>query len=70
MTDFSDAWRSAVFRKSRYSGQNAQCVEVARAGTMFGLRDSKNQVGPVLAVADPQGQVFLAVAACGKFTRA
>jgi hypothetical protein len=70
MTDVSDAWLGAVFRKSSHSGQNAQCVEVARVSTMLGIRDSKNPVGPVLAVPGPEGQVFLAVAACGKSTRA
>jgi hypothetical protein len=70
MTDVSNVWRGAVFRKSSYSGQNAQCVEVARTGTMLGLRDSKNPVGPVLAVPGPRGQVFVAAAARGKLTRA
>jgi len=36
-----------VFQKSSYSGQNAQCVEVAHVRRMFGVRDSKNPVGPV-----------------------
>jgi hypothetical protein len=61
MTDnASAAWRAATFRKSSYSGQNAQCVEVARAGTMLGVRDSKNPVGPVLAVTIGPGHEFLA----------
>jgi hypothetical protein len=61
MTDSTtDAWRVAVFRKSSYSGQNAQCVEVARAEAMIGVRDSKNPVGPVLALAAERGHLFLA----------
>jgi Domain of unknown function (DUF397) len=60
MTDNACApWRGAVFRKSSYSGQNAQCVEVAQADARLGLRDSKNPVGPVLAVAVAQGRAFL-----------
>ena len=61
MTDnASGTWRGTVFRKSSYSGQNAQCVEVALADARLGLRDSKNPVGPVLAVAAGQGREFLA----------
>ena len=60
MTDnVSDAWRGAVFRKSSYSGQNAQCVEIALANVMLGVRDSKDSVGHVLAVAIEQGRAFL-----------
>jgi hypothetical protein len=55
----SCAVQGAVFRKSSYSGQNAQCVEVARTGDAFGLRDSKNPIGPVLAVAIGQGCALL-----------
>ena len=55
----SEVWQEANFRKSSYSGQNAQCVEVARAGELLGVRDSKNAVGPVLAVTAHQGTAFL-----------
>jgi hypothetical protein len=42
VTDFS----SAQWRKSSYSGgQSGQCVEVARASGLVGVRDSKNPEG-------------------------
>ncbi|HEV7648827.1 MAG TPA: DUF397 domain-containing protein [Actinophytocola sp.] len=54
-------WREAEFRKSSFSGSNGgECVEVAQAPTMFGIRDSKNTDGPVLALPAGQAQVFLA----------
>jgi hypothetical protein len=60
MTDnVPGAWRGAVFHKSSYSAQDGQCVEVARSDAMFGLRDSKNPVGPVLAVPGQWGHAFL-----------
>lgn len=49
-----------TWRKSSYSAQEGACVEVALAAARFGLRDSKNPVGPVLAVAAGQGHAFLA----------
>jgi len=61
MTDSAAAvWRGRTFRKSSFSGTNGgNCVEVARAEALFGVRDSKNPVGPVLAVAGQRGQAFL-----------
>jgi hypothetical protein len=43
---------SAVqWRKSSHSGGNSgQCVEVADAARVVGIRDSKNPAGPHLAV--------------------
>ncbi|MGH3863201.1 DUF397 domain-containing protein [Actinokineospora sp.] len=38
------------WRKSRASGTNSNCVELAYAGDMAGLRDSKATDGPVLVV--------------------
>lgn len=44
----------ARWRKSSYStgngGGNDSCVEVAHAGPITAIRDSKNASGPVLAV--------------------
>jgi hypothetical protein len=39
-----------AWRKSSYSGSNGgNCIEVAAALDMIGVRDSKDQHGPVLA---------------------
>jgi hypothetical protein len=70
MTDnVSDAWLGVVFRKSSYSGQNAQCVEVAHADTKFGVRDTKNPVGPVLAVPGTEGHALLEAVRSGQLGR-
>ena len=37
------------WRKSSFSGTNADCVELARAPRLTAVRDSKNPAGPVLA---------------------
>ena len=37
------------WRKSSFSGTNADCVEVAHAPELAAVRDSKNPTGPVLA---------------------
>lgn len=47
------------FRKSSFTGAN-NCVEVARAGALFGFRDSKNVGGPVLMLGEAAGRAFLA----------
>lgn len=55
-----DSWEDASFRKSAVSGANGgDCVEVARTGAWFGIRDSKNTGGPVLTIAEVQGRAFL-----------
>ena len=41
----SDAWR-----KSTYSGSQANCVEVGNAAGLLQVRDTKDRQGPVLAV--------------------
>ncbi|MGW0826632.1 DUF397 domain-containing protein [Streptomyces sp. NPDC002845] len=49
------------FRKSSYSGQEGNCVEVAP--TVVGgraIRDSKDQAGPILLFAPGGWQAFLA----------
>lgn len=56
------------FRKSSYSGQEGNCVEVAvMAGGGRAVRDSKDQTGPVLAVARPGWRAFLGGAKSGEF---
>ena len=52
--------RDDLWRKSTFSGDNAQCVEIARPRSLFRVRDSKNADGPELAFAEPQGLSFLA----------
>ncbi|MET9503976.1 DUF397 domain-containing protein [Streptomyces sp. NPDC006622] len=49
-----------AFRKSSYSGQQGNCVEVA-ATTDDGraVRDSKRQDGPLIAVSGQSWQAFL-----------
>jgi hypothetical protein len=61
MTDHASAmWREVRFRKSSFSGSaGGNCVEVARSDAAWGVRDSKNSIGPVLAVRAQQGKAFL-----------
>ena len=50
-----------AWRESSFSGADrGECVEVARAGGWFGIRDSKNTDGPVLALDEDRGRAFLA----------
>ena len=41
----TDAWR-----KSSYSGSEANCVEVGNAGGLVKVRDTQDRHGPALAV--------------------
>ncbi len=53
-------FRHAAWRTSSRSHGNGDCVEVAAAGALVGVRDSKDPAGPVLVV-DPTGwAAFLA----------
>ncbi|MCF4138934.1 DUF397 domain-containing protein [Streptomyces sp. Tue 6430] len=48
------------FRKSSYSGQESNCVEVAATtGNGHAVRDSKRQDGPLIAVSGPSWRAFL-----------
>ena len=59
MTDNAVGQWSATFRKSSFSGSSGgNCVEVALTDTLFGVRDSKHSVAPVLTVPGEQGQAF------------
>jgi hypothetical protein len=43
-------WTNARWRKSSHSSDSNICVEIALAGPVVGLRDSKNPTGPALAL--------------------
>lgn len=52
----------AKWHKSSYSGQNGNCVEVARnLPRVVAVRDSKDPHGPVLVVTRKEWEMFLSV---------
>jgi Domain of unknown function (DUF397) len=60
--------REGEFRRSSFSGSSGgNCVEVARTGAAFGVRDSKDPIGPVLAMSAEQGHKFLLAIKCDHF---
>ena len=48
------------WRKSKHSGYNGDCVEVADMGGQIGVRDSKNPGGPVLKFTRTEWAAFTA----------
>ncbi|MFI8941158.1 DUF397 domain-containing protein [Streptomyces sp. QH1-20] len=52
--------RCALWFKSTYSGTDSNCVEVAHAPGVIGVRDSKNPCGPVLVFGAVAWNAFLA----------
>jgi hypothetical protein len=58
----------STFRKSSYSGQEGNCLEVAATATGGrAVRDSKAQAGPLLAVSRESWRAFVTGAQAGEF---
>ncbi|WLQ42835.1 DUF397 domain-containing protein [Streptomyces laculatispora] len=53
---------AAAWRKSSYSGQGGDCIEVAGLTTRTAVRDSKNPTGPALVLSDRAWAAFVAEA--------
>jgi hypothetical protein len=49
----------AQWKKSSYSGNSGNCVEVADLGHAVAVRDSKDPEGPVLVVSREEWQRFI-----------
>nr|WP_209518712.1 DUF397 domain-containing protein [Streptomyces syringium] len=56
----------ALWFKSTYSGTDSNCVEVARAPGVIGVRDSKDPGGPVLTFGPVAWRAFGAGGEVGK----
>jgi hypothetical protein len=56
-----------LWRKSSRSGGQGNCVEVADTPTVVGVRDSKDESGPVLVFARPEWRAFVAGVKAGDF---
>ena len=56
-----------IWRKSSYSSSNGQCVEVASAGPVIAVRDSKDPAGPVLLCPRAGMAAFIAGVKDGEF---
>lgn len=62
-----EALEGATFRKASDCSDKT-CVEIALAGGVVGVRDSKDgSRGPVLAFTEPEWRAFLAGAKRGEF---
>jgi len=58
MKPHAEIFQDAIFVKSSKSVSHGNCVEVARAGGFYGVRDSKNQSGPVLVFTEDEWTAF------------
>jgi hypothetical protein len=54
------------FRKSSYSGQGANCVEVAALPHGAAVRDSKDSDGPVLRFTNGEWRAFIGAIKAGR----
>ena len=59
----------AIWRKSSHSGSGNQCVEVARIGAAFAVRDSKNPSGGHLTFDAAGWNAFLDGVKHGSYVR-
>ncbi|HUZ24328.1 MAG TPA: DUF397 domain-containing protein [Streptosporangiaceae bacterium] len=57
----------AQWRKSSYSGNSGNCVEVAITETVVGVRDSKDRDGPVLIFTTDEWRGFIRRLRNGEF---
>ncbi|MEV7162991.1 DUF397 domain-containing protein [Streptomyces microflavus] len=55
----------SVWRKSSYSSENGDCVELAELGDVVGVRDSKDHQGPVVSVNRRTMATFVAALTSG-----
>jgi hypothetical protein len=67
MSSNGSEFSSLSWRKAEYSVNNGQCVELARAGGMIAIRDSKDPAGPVLMYTPSEFHAFLDGAKNGEF---
>ena len=56
------------WRKSSYSSDSANCVEVLLSETQVGVRDSKDQTGPALSYSAASWTDFVAAVRSGEFS--
>ncbi len=56
-----------AWRKAKRSVGNGACVEVARSGAGFAVRDSKDPSGPVITYGGEVWQAFVNAAKNGRF---
>ncbi|WP_163507103.1 DUF397 domain-containing protein [Fodinicola acaciae] len=59
----------AVWRKSSRSSGTGECVEVGAFHRTIGVRDSKDQAGPILAVPPTSWRAFVAAVRAEHLTR-
>ncbi|WP_337466350.1 DUF397 domain-containing protein [Saccharopolyspora spinosa] len=65
-------WRSAMspitnWRKSSYSGEESDCVEVGISPDLVGVRDTKDRDGGTLVFGQPTWGRFLAAVKAERF---
>jgi hypothetical protein len=59
--------QDAQWRKSSYSGNTGNCVEVAVTESVVGVRDSKDPDGPALIFTPDEWRIFTAGIRGGEF---